>query len=1089
MKKNSPGSQAFKRKRLIAYLIGMKVFIFLTFFGIMQATAGIYSQNNRISLKIQDASVYEVVQKIAAQTDYLFLFNENEATQAKKVTVNIKDASLEDAMKAALKGSPLDYNIIENYIVLKPKAEKPTVSKTPEVQQEERRQLSGTVKARNDRQPLPGVNVYVKGTTIGTATDLDGSFELNVPLTARVLVFSIVGMKTEEVTIGPDNVINMLLAEERLGLEEVIVVGYGTQSRKLVTGSVDVVNEDAIKEVPLRTIDGVLQGKASGVYVQQNSGTPGGAMSVRIRGNSSIQAGNQPLYVVDGVPVTSGNYGQVGFSGQGINAIADLNPNDIESITVLKDASAAAIYGARAANGVILITTKRGAQKKTVINVNVSQGVQQLTKKLNMMNSAQWNEYKGLESNGIETDWLSEIFRSAPTSNYELSAIGGDDRTKFFVSGTYYKQDGILLGTSYERLNGRVNLDHKVNDKLTIGSNLSLSYSINNRVEGDQSLNAPLPNSISLLPIIPVFNQDGSYNEDGAFANPIAIATEAINQTHSYRTMGNVFADYVLAKNLVFSTKWSVDILNLREHSYDPITTRQGKRSNGIGIFASSNVLNAISSNVLKYATSFGENHNIDGLAGYSFEKLNVRSALIRGTDFPNEKFQYLASAATITTATASARDRGLNSWFGRANYNYKYKYLVSLTARYDGSSKFGVNNRYGFFPAASLSWRLSQEDFMKDIPKLNELKIRTSYGLTGNDGIPDFRNLALFGGGYNYMGQPGIAPIQLENPDLKWETTAQFNIGIDVEMFEERIALSADYYNSQTRDLLLARPISLTSGFSSITSNIGELENKGFEFVLNTVNVKFPVEWTTSLNLTINRNKIKKLYKGQPLDNLGRGSNRFEEGQPAGIFFGYRSLGVDPSTGDIVFDDVNGDGKITAEDRVKIGDPNPKFIGGFTNSLNWKNFDLSVFLQFSYGNDIFNGTRIFVESMKGTDNQTTDVLRRWKKPGDITDIPRAIEEDPNNNNRISSRFIEDGSFLRLKTLTFGYNFPEDLLKRVKMNNMRIYLSAYNLLTFTNYSGMDPEVHYSGDDDLRMGTDFFTYPQPRSFTVGINIGL
>ncbi|HMM11185.1 MAG TPA: TonB-dependent receptor [Bacteroidales bacterium] len=1088
MKKKSPEPRLPQRSRFFIRMLRMKVFVLLTFFSFMQATAGVYSQAG-ININVKDAPVYEVVRMIADQTDYLFIINENQSLQSKRVSLNLSNAAFEQAMREALKNSGLDYRIVENYIVLRSVADQPQTSAQAMEQQDQRRSLRGTVRSRADRQPLPGVNVYIKGTTIGTATDLDGKYELRIPSDARTIVFSIVGMRTEEVSIGSADVIDVLMVEERLGLEEVIVVGYGTQSRRLVTGSVDVVKEDDIKSIPIRTITGVLQGKASGVYVQQNSGTPGGAMTVRIRGNSSIQAGNQPLYVVDGVPVTAGNYGQVGFSGQGINAITDLNPNDIESITVLKDASAAAIYGARAANGVILITTKKGSLNKTAINVSVSQGIQQLAKKLDMMNADQWNEYKGLQPNGVNTDWLDEVFRQAPTSNYEISASGGDEKTKFFLSGNVYNQTGILLGTDYSRLSGRMNLDHKVNNKLTLGSNLSLTYALNNRVEGDQSLNGPLPNAISLLPINRVYNDNGTYNEDGAFANPVAIAKEAINETHSYRTLGNIFADYTLTSNLTFSTKWSIDLLNLREHSYDPITTRQGKRSNGIGIFASNNVLNTISNNTLKYTQTFAERHNIDALAGYSFEKLTVRSAFIRGTDFPNEKFRYIASAATITNASASASDRGLNSWFGRVNYNYSYKYLASFTARYDGSSKFGANHRYGFFPAASLSWRITQEDFMKQFSNINELKLRTSYGLTGNDGIPDFRNLALFGGGYNYNGQPGIAPVQLENPDLRWETTAQFNLGLDVSVYDERVNLSVDYYNNQTRDLLLSRPVSFTSGFGSITTNIGQLENKGFEFVLNTDNIRGPFEWSSALNMTFNRNKIKKLYKGTPLDNLGRGSNRFEEGQPAGIFYGYRSLGVDPTTGDIVFDDVNKDGQITAADRVKIGDPNPDFIGGFNNDLRWKNFDLNIFFQFSYGNDIFNGTRIYIESMKGSDNQSTAVLRRWKKPGDITDIPRATEEDPNNNNRISSRFIEDGSYLRLKNLTLGYNFTKDQLKRLKLNNLRLYASAYNLLTFTNYSGMDPEVHYSGDDDLRMGTDFFTYPQARSFTFGINVGF
>lgn len=1087
MNKNLRKRSLLQRPALKIIAISMKTFLLLTCIGVLQASASVFSQHALVNLNMKDASVYEAVDEIARQSDLLFIFHETHASSDKRINVTLENVSFDHAMQAVLKESHLEYNIVENYIVVKPAAPHSETTTTP-LPVQEQPTVSGNVRAAEDGISLPGVNVYVKGTTTGTITDFDGNFELQLPPDARILVFSLVGMKTIEMPVGEQTEFNILMESDQIGLEEVIVVGYGTQSRKLVTGSVGVVDEEAIREIPLRTIDGVMQGKASGVYVQQNSGTPGGAMSVRIRGNSSILAGNQPLYVVDGVPITSGNFGQIGFSGQGINALSDINPNDIESISVLKDASATAIYGARATNGVILITTKRGAQKKTSINFSMTHGIQQLANKLDMMNAEQWHEYKGTEPTGIDTDWLDEIFRTAPTANYEISASGGDEKTKFFISGTYYDQTGILLGTDYQRLSGRINLDHQVNSKLLVGTSMSLSYSLNNRMEGDQSLNAPLPNSISLLPVYPVYNEDGTYNEDGAFANPVAIANEAINEAHSYRTLANVFADYSILQNLIFSTKWSVDYLSLREHSYDPITTRQGARSNGIGLFANSNVMNMVSNNLLKYDDSFGD-HNLDALAGYSFERLQLRSAFIRGTDFPNEQFQYLASAGTITGADARARDRGLSSYFARLNYNYKYKYMLSLTARYDGSSKFGANYRYGMFPSASASWRISEEDFMQAFGSINELRFRTSYGLTGNDGIGDFRHQALFGGGYNYMGNPGIAPRQLENPDLKWETTAQFNIGLDIELFRERLSLSVDYYNNQTSDLLFDRPVSMTSGFNWITTNVGELENKGFEFELSTVNLMEPLSWTTSLNMTFNRNKIKSLYKDQPLDNLGRGSNRFEVGEPVGIFYGFRSLGVDPSTGDIVFDDVNGDGEITAEDRVKIGDPNPKFIGGLTNTFTYNQFDLSIFFQFSYGNDIFNGTRIYIESMKGNDNQLTVVADRWQQPGDITDIPRATEADPNNNNRISSRFVEDGSYLRLKNLSLGYNLSSRATEKMGIKNARIYASSYNLLTFTNYSGMDPEVHYSGDDDLRMGTDFFTYPQARSFLIGINLGL
>jgi TonB-dependent starch-binding outer membrane protein SusC len=955
--------------------------------------------------------------------------------------------------------------------------------------------VSGVVTSVHENNiSLPGVTVVVEGTTRGTITDMDGRYEIDVLADDR-LVFSFVGMIARTIPVDGRTEINVGLSSSVAQLGEVVVTGYGTESRRLISGSVGVVGGEDLEESSLRTIDGVLQGRSAGVQITQSSGTPGAANAIRIRGNSSISAGNEPLVVVDGIPVTTGNYAQVGFSGQGIDALSDINPNDIESITVLKDASAAAIYGARATNGVILITTKRGSQQKTQLRFNATYGLQDLENRLEMLNSEQWHELKGTQpsdpGNIIDTDWLSQVLRTAPTANYELSANGGDESTRFYVSGNYYNQEGILIGTSYERLSGRVNLDHKLNSNFDMGVSFGASYALNNRVEGDQSLNAPLANAIANPSVYPVFNEDGSYNEDAPFANPVAIGSEAINEAHSYRTLGNLFGNYRLLENITLSTKWGFDYLSLREHSYDPATTRQGARSNGIGLEGQTNVLNIVANNTIRYASTFLNDHNVELLGGYSFEIFQRRNQFIRGVDFPNPYFQYVSEAGTISNASANATDRGMNSYFGQLKYNYLFRYILSFTARYDGSSRFGEANRYGFFPAGSVAWRISEENFFKNLnTPINELRWRAGYGITGNDGIPDFAYLSLFGGGANYLGQSGIFPRGIANPDLKWETTYQFNIGLDMGLFNDRIELSVEYYNNHTRDLLFSRPISMTSGYSSITSNIGELENKGLEFTLNTVNIDLDdFTWNTSFNLSRNRNKILALYNDQPLDNIGRGSNSVRVGEPLGIFYGYESLGVDPSTGDIVFADHSGDGQITAEDRTKIGDPNPDFIGGFTNRFSYQNFELSVFLQFSYGNDIFNGTRIYIESMKGSDNQTTAVLDRWREPGDITSIPRATALDPNNNNRISSRFIEDGSYLRVKNVTFSYTLDSDVARRLRMNNLRIFVSGQNLLTFTNYTGMDPEVNYAGASTLVLGTDFFTHPQVRTISMGVSVGL
>jgi len=944
--------------------------------------------------------------------------------------------------------------------------------------------VSGKVTSAADKQPIPGVTVVIKGTSKGTVTDVNGSFSLDAP-SGGVLVFSFVGMQKQEVPINGKRQIFIEMSEEKIDLGEVVVMGYNTSSKKLITGSFGLVDQEEIKAIPLRTIDGVLQGKAAGMTINQNSGTPGGQNSIKIRGGSSINATNQPLIVIDGVPALSGSFGQIGYSGQEIGALSDINPNDIEQVTILKDASATAIYGARASNGVILITTKKGNLQKTSINLNASYGWQTLPKERlpELMNAQQWNEYKGTDVQGTDTDWMSEILQVAPTSNTELSVSSGNDKTRLFVSGSYYNQEGTVKGTDYNRYSGRLNVDHQLYQGLTIGGSISMTYSKNDRVEGDQTLFGPLPNALSIPAIYPVYNEDGTYNEQGPYANPVAISNETVNVAYTNRNNGNVFLEYKFLDGFTFTTKWGADIYNLREHEYDPITTRQGAKYNGLGIEGTSYVSNLVSSNVLQYLKTLREKHNIEVMAGYSFEKYARRTTYIEAIDFPNENLQYIASAGTIRAASASSLDRGLNSFFGQFKYNYKYKYIVTLTARADGSSKFGENNQYGYFPAASFAWRLNEEEFMKQFAWLSELKVRASFGLTGNDGIPDFASLGLYGGGFNYGGNSGIAPTQLPNPDLKWETTAQTGFGLDIAVFDSRISLNADVYFNKTRDLLLERPLPPSTGYSTIFANIGNLENKGFELVFNTENIRGAFTWNTSFNFAANRNKITKLYDGQPIADLGRGSNWVIEGEPIGIFMGYNCLGVDPTTGDLVYEDVNKDGTITADDLKKTGDPNPDFTTGMTNTFSYKGFDLSVFLQAVYGNDVFNGTRIYLESGIGEDNQTTTMLRRWMKPGDITDVPRA------GDGAISSRFIENGSFLRIKNISIGYTLPKTMLRKTGIKSARIFVSGQNLFTKTTYSGMDPEVNYYGNDNIILGTDFFTYPQSRTIMAGLNIGF
>lgn len=951
----------------------------------------------------------------------------------------------------------------------------------------------------SEGEALPGVSVLEVGTVNATVTDLDGKYSLKISGAASRLEFSYIGFIKQQAATGALTVIDVVLQSDVKALSEAVVIGYGVEQKALLTGSVGIIKAESLKDIPVSTVDGIMQGQTAGVQVVQNSGTPGSELSVRIRGTSSISGSSQPLYVIDGIPVTTGDFAQVGYEGQGINALSDLNPGDIESISVLKDAAAAAIYGARATNGVVLITTKRGANKKSVINFNAYYGLQQPWRTLEMLDAKDWMIYRNdlagtevfsqadMDNITIDTDWQKVIFRTAPMSSYELSSTGGNDRTKFYIGGNLFKQEGIVIGTDYKRLNGRVNIDHKMTDKLTIGTSIGLTYAKTDRVEGDQTLQGPLPNGISTPAIYPVYNPDGTYNQEGPYSNAVSIANEAINENFSFRTIGNIYADYKIIPNLTFSTKWGVDFLNFREHTYESKKTVQGAKYNGLGFETYTNVMNIVSNNLLKYQTTINKSE-IEFLAGYSFEKYQTRSSFIRAQDFADDNLEYINSAATIVSASSDASDDGLRSYFARGNYNFDNKYIVTVSARLDGSSRFGENNRNGFFPAVSAGWRIGQEKFFH-VNAISELKLRASYGLTGNDDIPPFLFAELYGN-TSYGGQPGIYPNNIPNPDLKWESTAQLDIGLDVGLFKDRITITADYYNKQTKDLLLSRPLPTSSGFSSITENVGDIQNIGAELSITTQNLKEKkLSWTTTLNISANRNKVLKLYNHQPIDDLGRGSNRIEEGEPIGIFYSYESLGVDPSTGDIVYKDVNVDGEITSADRTKVGNPHPDLIGSITNTLAYKGFDVSIFFQGSFGNDVFNGSRLFLESLQGGDNQLAVVNDRWQQPGDITAIPDATSDPVRaaSNKRVSSRFIEDGSYVRLKNFTLGYSFNKKWLERKKVSNFRVYVSAQNLLTFTNYTGLDPEVNYRGNDNAVIGTDFFTYPQVRSYTLGCNL--
>ena len=1042
--------------------------------------------------------------------------------------------------------------------------------------------VSGTVTDQATGQGLPGVSVIVKGTTVGTATGANGSYNVNVPENGSTLVFRYIGYSTVERAVGSAATINVNMAVDQRQLEEVVVVGYGTQTREELTGSITSVTAEELEDIPVVSVDQALQGRAAGVQVTQNSGTPGGGISVRVRGAASIGASNEPLYVVDGVPINTGSYTAIGAGGQQINALSDINPNDIQSIEVLKDAASAAIYGSRASNGVVLITTKRGNSGKTKINFNYYTGTQNTWNRLDRITGPQqvalynemmrnrypmnaagdinafgvnWRSYEdvaayafseaGLDVSGglyqaidngdgirdlsvfadpstaTDTDWQDLIFRTAPISNYDLSISGGNERTKFLVSGSYFNQEGIIIGSAFERMNARLNLDHSFNDKVRIGTSLGLSRSNNSRIQNDNNIYGVLSTAVLVASDIPPYLADGTYAKDpgASTENPLAAAYEPTLSAVSARVIGNTFAEWDIIPSLKFRTTFGIDYLTLQDSQFNPNTTNAGAGSNGEANRSYRQDINWLNENTLNYNKVFGEDHNFTALLGISYQKSTYSSLFASATNFPGNDIKELSAGSLKTEATSSQSAWGLASYFSRFNYAYKGKYLLSASIRADGSSRFGAENRYGVFPAASVGWRISEEPFMQSLDFLSDLKLRASYGITGNSEIDDFASLGLVEAGFNYIQQAGLAPTQLSNPSLTWEETAASNIGLDLGFLNNRIALSIDVYNRKTDDLLLARPLVGSSGFTSIQENIGSMENKGLELSLTSYNIETNnpggFNWSTIFNLTFNRNKITKLYGGNPY--AAGFASWVQEGEPIGSFRGYRVEGIfqtqeeinslneaaqtatgrptavyqssATSPGDIRFQDLNGDGVITGDDQEIIGSAQPKFTGGITNNLSFKGFDLSVFFQFNYGNDIYNNTRAFSEGMNGVFGQTAGVLNRWTPENTDTDVPRAVYGDPNNNRRVSDRWLEDGSYLRLKNMVFGYTLPTTLSDKIRLSSLRVFVSGQNLLTFTDYSGLDPEVNTFSGDNVALGTDFLTYPQARTVTFGVNIGL
>ena len=987
--------------------------------------------------------------------------------------------------------------------------------------------VTGTVTSSEDGEPLPGVNIVIKGTSTGTVTDFNGNYSIETPPDA-VLRFTFLGYVPQEVNVNNRTRIDVIMESDVTQLQEIIVVGYGTQKREDVTSSISTIDEDEIQNVPAAySFDGAVQGRTAGLNISTSSATPGAAVNVNIRGVTSISASSQPLYVVDGIPLVSRNNSALNSNIQPVNPLADINPNDIESITVLKDATAAAIYGSRGANGVIIITTKRGLSGKTKFNLGYYTGISEISNTPDLMSSSQWirfmntaAEYDGLGENywnnilGDPNDpnlpnynAYDYIFRTGITHNADLSIQGGDDRTKFFISGNYYDQEGIQVGLGFKRMNARLNIDHSVSDKVGIGANILVSQTEHQRTITENDEYGVVVNAQAWDPTAPLKLEDGTYTNPfdyygwWALENPLFIAEQYINNSTTKRVLGSTYLTWDIAEGLQFKSTWSIDFNSLIDESFTPAGGNE--TSIGEGIYGTYEELAWLSENTLTYDRVFGEKHNFNFLAGYTVQESNTDFSTITGTGFPSNNVIKISTAAN-TSGSSGATAFGFRSFLGRVNYNFDNRFLFNFTVRADGSSRFGPDNRYGVFPSGSVGWNVLNESFMDGTRTvLSNLKLRASYGQVGNAEIGNFRWRGAYGLGSSYAGVGGSTPAVLENPNLTWERTTQLNIGIDIGFFEERLSITADYFKKNTTDLLLDTDIPGTTGFRDITSNFGEIENRGFEFSFSSLNISnADFSWRTSFNYSYIENEvIDVVNNGQIL------SRNFIilEGLPLSQLYLIKFEGVDPFTGDAVFEDLNGDGIINLDDRQPVGSGIPTFFGGFNNTFSWKGFTLDVFFQYAGGNKIFNQSRFAYENYGALrsgipyGNQSTNALNHWKQPGDITNIPRpslASEDDPNSQlqfQRFSTQYLEDGDFLRLKNVRLAYQLPSVIFERWGLTNVTIYAQGRNLLTWTNYLGFDPEVSTNtssqGNLNAQQGEDFGTLGQARTYTFGINIGF
>ncbi|WP_237332449.1 SusC/RagA family TonB-linked outer membrane protein [Zobellia amurskyensis] len=1088
----------------------MRTFIFLlcsTVFGF--TSSEIFSQNIKIQIeKNQILSVDEVFDLLRDQTDYSFIYPEDFFKDVPKVYVKKGPIQANELLERCFYGGGFKLDVRGKKIV---------ITETDLANSEQQSIHVIGVVVDTSGQPLSGANIIEKGTTNGVTADFDGNYSINVIDRNAILVISYIGFATKEVAVEGKDEVNITLEESAATLDEIVVVGYGTQKKKDLTGSVSSIKTEDIQKTTSVSLDQAIQGRAAGVSVTSNTGSPGASPTVRIRGTGTVN-NSDPLYVIDGVP---------------INDILNFNMSDAESIDVLKDASATAIYGSRGANGVILIQTKKGSKRKPSISYSTYTGVQSRIDNLNILTSPQWamlrNEANRNDDTPIDPElsnpeslktynWKDVAYRSGMIQDHQLSISGGSDKSTYYVSYGYLSQNGIVKESSYSRHNFRVNNTYQISNNIKVGHNIQYAYSKKNTGPeyGNNGSRVGFSGYV-MEPTLPFYNEDGSYTaaEYSSTTNTLGrIEYETTPQVRE-NFFGNLFLEVDLVQGLKFRSNYGLEITNVQVDNFTPAFYVWSSFNSPVSTYdlVRSENRSMILSNTLNYNKVLNEKHNFGVLIGQEIQKLNGNDVRAQRSEIPTSVVNPTLGAGNVSTSTndGGISQSQLQSYFGRLNYNYDERYLLTATYRFDGSSRFGENQRWGRFPSVALGWNVHNENFY-NIPYINQLKFRAGWGQTGNQNLPNSATFNTLNLNTNYVYSAdestmvGVAPLRPGNPDLKWETTITKNIGADLGLWNNTLTLTADYFIKNTTDLLLAIPILSTSGYTgSPYGNAGNIENKGFELAANFRKNFDDFSFNIGGNISFVENKVIALATDGSLILTGQSQgfkdiSRTEVGHPLASFYGYKMLGIfqtqeevnnsavisNTRPGDVKYADLNNDGIINDDDRTYIGSPFPDFTYGINLDMNYKEFDLSIFFQGSQGNDIFNATEYFVLGDLGT-NHTTNSLNRWTGEGTSNSVPRVTFVNNGVNVQQSSRFVHDGSYIRLKNVQLGYSLPQELLDRTPISNLRIYLAGQNLITSTKYQGLNPELGIEGNDPLNIGIDRGRYPSARTLTLGLNV--